>query len=177
MNSPIINYVIRFPKVIYGLISAVVLLLMLQIPSIDIDTDPENMLAASNPDRSYHNQVKRQFSLYDSMVLGIVNPDGIYNPDSLALVHKITQYLLSLDGVVSQEVIAPSMVDNIYNQQQVIIRFEWLMKQPPSTQTQADDIASAIARVPLLNNTMISSDRQAIAIFIPLHKPPSSQTV
>ena len=168
MKSTLVDYVIRFPKIVYTLISVVVLFFMLQIPALDIDTDPENMLAPTNVDRSYHNQVKRQFALHDSMVLGIVNNQGIYNPQSLALVDQVTQYLLSLDGVIKQDVIAPSVVDNIYNQDQGVIRFEWLMKQPPATQVGADKIANAISRLPLLNSTMISSDHQAIAIFIPL---------
>ncbi|NRA71278.1 MAG: MMPL family transporter [Gammaproteobacteria bacterium] len=42
------------------------------------------------------------------------------------------------------------------------------MNTPPTTQQQADEIASAIARLPLLTNTMVSEDHQAIAIYIPL---------
>ena len=160
--------VLKYPKLSYSIIIALTVALMLQLPSMQIDTDPENMLGESNAFRTYHNQVKQQFSLHDSIVLGVVNRQGIYNPQSLAIIAKVTDYVLSLEGVIAQDVIAPSVVDNIEHQADGVISFSWLMKKPPTTIEQSQKIAKAIARLPLLNNTMVSSDNLAIAVYIPL---------
>ena len=45
--------------------------------SIKIDTDPENMLPADEPVRVFHNQMKKELSLYDMVVVGIVNEKSL----------------------------------------------------------------------------------------------------
>ena len=42
---------------------------------VAIDTDPENMLSAEEPVRLFHNAMKREFTLYDIVVVGVVNFD------------------------------------------------------------------------------------------------------
>jgi len=57
------------------------------LPALQIDTDPENMLAADEPARVFHNAQKKAFSLYDMVVVGVVNeenPQGVFNKKSLA---------------------------------------------------------------------------------------------
>lgn len=51
-----------------------------QIPRITIDTDPENMLPADQGARLLHDRVKRNFTLYDMLVVGVVDvasPEGV----------------------------------------------------------------------------------------------------
>ena len=90
MTDGFLALILHFPKIIYSIILTVVIGLTSQLPSMQIDTVPENMLSSNDPFRRYHNEVKQQFSLYDSMQLGIVNKDGIYNPRSLQIITQIT---------------------------------------------------------------------------------------
>jgi len=94
------------------------------LKSIRIDTDPENMLPADEPVRVFHNQMKKELSLYDMVVVGIVNnknQDGVFNPDTLRNIYELTEYAKTLHwqengqekGVVEVDLIAPSTVDNI----------------------------------------------------------------
>jgi len=58
-----------------------------------VDTDPENMLAADEPVRVFHDEMKARFSLYDMVVVGVVNetnPDGVLNVDSLRRIYELT---------------------------------------------------------------------------------------
>jgi len=168
LSRVLVNWALNSPKTVYALVAALVLALLIQLPRINIDTDPENMLSSDNPARLFHHQVKQQFKLYDSIVLGIVNPNGIYNPQSLALTKQLSDFILTIDGVVHSEVIAPSLMDNMVNQQQGTLHFSWLMTAVPSDQQQSLALQRAIERLPLLHNTMASDDGQAIAIYIPL---------
>lgn len=154
-----------------------VLVMLLQLPQVNIDTDPENMLSEQNPSRLFHNQVKQQFNLFDAIVLGIVQTNGVYNPESLGLTKQISDYVLTLEGVVHSEVIAPSLVDNIENQGSGELRFNWLMATAPSNQTQSLQVQRAIERLPLLHNTMASGDGKAIAIYIPLDSKDDSYQI
>jgi len=97
------------------------------LATVKIDTDPENMLSADEPVREFHDQMKKELSLYDMVVVGVVNDehaDGVFNPGSLRRVHELTEFSKTLrwpsrenpehsEGVVEIDMIAPSVVDNI----------------------------------------------------------------
>lgn len=163
-----IDWAIHFPKTIYVIVTIISLSLLSQLPHINIDTDPQNMLNHDNPARIFHQAVKKQFNLYDAVVLGVVNEQGIYNPQSLSAIKKLSDYILTLDGVIHSEVMAPSLVDNITNTGQGTLRFSWLMNEAPHTLSESLEVRDAINRLPLLKNTLASDDHQAIAIYIPL---------
>jgi len=168
LASIIVRWAIGFPKTIYGIVLVLSIGLLTQLPRINIDTDPQNMLSSDNPARLFHQQVKQQFNLYDAIVLGVINKQGIFTPPNLKSINAISDYILTLDGVIHDEVISPSLVDNITNESTGTLRFSWLMKQTPTTMAQSQVIQQAIKRLPLLNNTLASNDGQAIAIYIPL---------
>ena len=94
---------------------------------LTIDTDPENMLSTDEPVRVFHDDMKEQFSLYDMVVVGVVNesdPDGVFNVGSLRRIYELTEYASTLrwpdpdnpgrqEGVVEEDMLALSRVDNI----------------------------------------------------------------
>ncbi|MDT8439529.1 MAG: MMPL family transporter [Wenzhouxiangellaceae bacterium] len=149
-----------------------------------IDTDPENMLAHDEPVRLFHDQAKKEFDLYDLVVVGIVNetdPDGVFNPETLARIHALTEFAQSLHdpdspesalrGVVGVDVIAPSNVDDIRQAGPGQVAFSWLMDEPPATREAAREIRERALRIPMLRETMVAGDGQAIALYLPLtHK-------
>ncbi|WP_245578222.1 efflux RND transporter permease subunit [Marinobacterium litorale] len=163
----------RYPRSVFGIVILLCLLAAFQIPSIKVDTDPENMLPHDQTDRVFHDQVKERFSLYDMIVVGMVNhdsPQGIYNPQSLAALSKLSEAISGFDGVISQDQLALDRVDNITQEGPGSIRFEWLMREAPSTLEQAQEIREAVERLPLLDNTLVSGDGRATAIYVPIEK-------
>jgi predicted RND superfamily exporter protein len=142
---------------------------------LKIDADPENMLSSDEPVRVFHNAMKKQFGLYDIIVVGVMNesnPKGVFNTSSLKDIHELTEYAKTLnwqgEGVVSADIIAPSTVDNIEQGGLGSVRFEWLMRNPPVTEEEAAGIARKAANIPLLRNTLVSDDNKALAIYIPI---------
>ncbi len=165
------HWVINHPKTIYLTTLMMVVMLGAMIPNINIDTDPETMLPENNPARMFHNSVKQEFNLRDSIVVGIINEtnkDGIYNVESLNELHVLTRNILKIEGVISQDVMSLSEVDNISQEGIGTIRFEWLMSKPPSNVSEAEAIKNAVSRLPMLNNSLVSSDGKAAAIYIPI---------
>jgi len=189
------------PKIwfwLFGLLSLALIVLALAptlmpkaasfLHPLKIDTDPENMLASDEPVRVLHNEMKAEFSLYDMIVVGVVNdshPQGVFNVDSLRDIHALTAYAQSLrwtedgqeHGVISVDVIAPSTVDNIEQTGLGAVRFEWLMQTPPKADAEALAIAAKAKRIPLLDNTLISDDAKALALYIPLASKSDSYAV
>ncbi len=93
------SFSIRFPWIIVALALGTTLFFGAQFPKVRFDNDPENMLAHNEPIRVVHNAVKERFSLYDFVIVGIVNeadPDGIFNVQTLGRIDALTRELLSL---------------------------------------------------------------------------------
>jgi len=146
---------------------------------LKIDTDPENMLAADEPVRVFHNAMKREFSLHDMVVVGVVDdahPQGVFNTGTLADIHALVEFAKTLswevdgktEGVIGADVIAPSTVDNIEPGELGAVRFEWLMPRPPASEAEAAAIAQKASRIPFLHNTLVSPDLKAVAIYLPI---------
>jgi len=171
MKHRILGLATGHPRTVYAAIllaTAVAAALMFRI---EVDTDPENMLPEDQPDRVFHNQVEADFGLHDAIVVGIVNeshPDGIFNPASLGNLHALSERILALDGVVAPDLMSLATADNITQIESGGIRFEWMMREAPATAEQAASIRDAVARLPLLQDTLVSGDGRAAAIYVPI---------
>ncbi|HDL65343.1 MAG TPA: RND transporter, partial [Proteobacteria bacterium] len=190
-----VSFAVKSPRTITWLMisSTLILALLAGLPSIwpeafpfltplKVDTDPENMLPEDEPVRVFHNRMKREMALYDMVVLGVVNdanPDGVFNPESLARVYELTEFAKTLrwedpanpgefQGVIEADLIAPSTVENIEQAGPGTVKFEWLMESPPYTNEEARAIREKAARIPFLKDTLLSTNGKAVALYIPL---------
>lgn len=155
---------------------------------LQIDTDPENMLSVDEPVRVFHNAMKKEFALYDMVVVGVVNDthvDGVFNVKSLQDIHALTQYAKTLQweedgqrhGVIAADILSPSTVDNIEQAGLGTVRFEWLMREPPTTEEGARAIAQKAKKIPFLNGTLVSDDGKAVALYLPIQVKSDSYEV
>jgi len=147
------------------------------MPSLIIDTDPENMLSSDAPARVFHNQTKADFQMRDMIVVGLVSERNIFTPNSLKVVEQLSTKILQIEGVIEQDLLSLSVVDNIIQEKNNGIRFEYLMKQAPSTLEGSLAIQQAIKRLPMLDNTLVSEDNRAIALYVPIQSKDMSYTI
>ena len=176
MQQTISNYVMNHPKVIFIGVFLLSMVTAAMIPLIQIDTDPENMLPADQLERQFHNRVKAQFNLHDMIVVGAVNQSetGIYNTKSLQALLTVADQTAAIEGVIDYDLMALSNIDNIKQGELSkpgepgSIQFEWLMKQAPTNQADIQLLTEAVDRLPLLKNTLVSSDHKASSIYVPI---------
>jgi predicted RND superfamily exporter protein len=152
------------------------------MPKLKIDTDPENMLSRDAPARIFHNQTKADFQMRDMIVVGIVSKNNIFTPNSLQVVMQLSTKILQIEGVIAQDLLSLSVVDNITQEKDSQgknsgIRFEYLMKQAPSSLEGSLEIQQAVKRLPMLNNTLVSGDNKAIAIYVPIRAKDMSYNI
>ncbi|MBM4042414.1 MAG: RND transporter, partial [Planctomycetes bacterium] len=178
----VVGYSLDHPRRITLIMVIVTLALGAMIPWVKVDTDPENMLSEDEAVRVFHHDMKREFTLNDMVVLGVVNekdPDGVFNPTSLARVYELTKFAEKLRwpdpkapgkeiGVVEVDLLAPSKVDNIEPAGEGTVRFEWLMPAPPTTREAARAIREKAKANPLLDGTLVSEDGKALCLYLPL---------
>ncbi len=167
------------PRLVYLLTLLLVAVTAALMPRIHIDTDPENMLPPDQSDRVFHNQVEEWFGLHDAIVVGVVNEgaDGVYTPQTLAALHRVSQAVLQIDGVIPPDLMSLAVADNITQDGPGVLRFEWMMKEAPTTQTRAADIRDAVARLPLLEDTLVSGDGKAAAVYVPIERKDLSYAI
>ena len=173
MFKKLIQYAIEKPKIIIGVTIILTAIALGQIPRIKVDTDPENMLPQDAPVRVFHREMKREFALYDLIVIGVVNrdnPHGVFNVKTLTNIFNITKGIEKLDGVISREIIAPSSKDNIQQAGIGTVRFNWLMEEPPNTEEEALFIRDEAQDHPMFQGTLVSEDGKALALYIPIAK-------
>ena len=170
-------------KWVYAALLLAVVFCAYQMRLITIDTDPENMLEANHPARVFHNDVKHTFAMHDAIVVGVIaspandtatdnaalsTNKGIYTPNNLQAIDGVTQQILNTEGVIARDVMSFSTVDNITQGDDGELKFSWMMSQAPSSQEEADYVANAIARLPMLQGSLASSSHNAAAIYVPI---------
>ncbi|WP_259368068.1 RND family transporter [Colwellia sp. BRX8-9] len=178
----LLQLAIEKPKLVYTLVLLMVAISLAMMPNLKIDTDPENMLSSDAPARVFHNQTKADFQMRDMIVVGIVSKNSIFTPSALQVVEQLSTEILQIEGVIQQDLLSLSVVDNITQEKNNQgenngIRFEYLMKQAPSSLEGSLAIQQAVKRLPMLNNTIVSGDNKAIAIYVPIQAKDMSYNI
>src|SRR3990167_3851783 len=162
------EFVLKHPKFMIGLVLILTLFFGMQFPKITIDTDPKHMLPATSPVRQYNDQVERDFALHpDVIVLGMVNPDGIFNPQSLKSLKDLTNAIREVSGVISRDVDSLTTVDNV-----ISLNGELVVKPGlndiPQSDSELVTLRQTLLDNPLFVNRFVSADSKATAIYIPI---------
>ncbi|MEF8943020.1 MAG: MMPL family transporter [Desulfohalobiaceae bacterium] len=204
LSTAVVRFALDRPRVLTAIMLALALLLAgtAALPSLwpyqfsflhplQVDTDPENMLAKDEPVRIFHNRMKDALNLKDMMVLGVINEEsdsGVFNPRSLHRVYALTRFAetqrwpssdpdQNTEGVVLSDLIAPSVVDNVKQGSLGSVQFEWLMPQPPLTDEAARGMLRDARDLPFLDGTLVSEDGRAVALYLPLTAKKASNRI
>ncbi len=167
------------PKKVIGLSVLLTLFFLARIPSIKIDTDPENMLSDDEPVRVTHREVKKDFSLYDAFVLGITDerdPAGVFRKETLERIARITDEIQKIDGVIASDLISPTTTDDIQAEGGTL-RIEPLMERTLTDDKEALSVRDAALSNPILKDLLISGDGKALALFIPIREKKMSYRI
>jgi predicted RND superfamily exporter protein len=170
MKKALIKLSIQFPKLVLAVAVIITVMLGVAIPimGLKIDTDPENMLPETVPARIDTHEMKEDFGLYDFIVVGVVNEKGVFDPATLQRVADLTEGILNIEGVVADDVMAPTEVDDITTTPEGVMRVQRLIEEVPETDAGARAVLEQIKGNPMLRGKLASDDGNAIAIFVPL---------
>ena len=134
---------------------------------IRIDTDPENMLSATQPDRVVYDRMKKDFGLHDLIVVGIVDPRGAFRPETLAATAVAIDSILDLPGVIPEDVVSLTTTDNPQSEAD-LVDIHPVMSRVPATAAEAESLRLTIAGNPYLNEVIASPSGDALAVYVPI---------
>ncbi len=80
-------------------------------------------------------------------------------------------------AIIAQEIISPSVVDNIKQADRGQLAIEYLMEEAPRTREEALEIRDDAMNNPLYKGTLVAEDGKAIALYIPITEKTYSYNV
>ena len=106
------GFSVRRPRLVLTLAILITALFAAVLPSARVDTDPENMLRPTQPDRVFYDRVKRDFAFHDLIVVGIVDPAGIYRVPALERVARVVDEISQIPGVLTENLVSLRTTQN-----------------------------------------------------------------
>jgi hydrophobe/amphiphile efflux-3 (HAE3) family protein len=180
MVNKLIAYALKKPKTVFIVTAFAVLVSLAAFARVKVDTDPENMLPEQEFVRVFNHEVKKEFTIYDYVVLGVVNekdPDGVFNPVTLEKVYRITDEIKKIDGVIAYELMSLANKDDMEQAGPGAISFRWLMGPPPYSAAEARRIKMRALENPMFYDTLISRDGKALCVYVPIEEKNMSYRV
>ncbi|MBI5415249.1 MAG: MMPL family transporter [Candidatus Omnitrophica bacterium] len=177
MIKRIFGFSVEHTRLVILLTLIVTCLFLWQFPKIKVDTDPKHMLPTTSPVRVYNDEVDRLFSLHaDTIVLGISNKEGIINTDTLKKVALITQSILKIKGVITQDLLSLSTVNDVIVKEDGL-QVRPLLDQIPETKDELETMRKVLYENPMLVDRFISKDGKTTAVYIPIEPAANGKAV
>ena len=164
------------PKWAIALTLVITLLFLIQFPKVVIDTDPENMLEADQPERVFYDQVKKDFGVYDMIVVGITDERGIFRLETLARLARIADGILDIEGVIAQDVMSFSTTDDVTSADGTL-NVAPIMGAPPETEEGAAAVRRAVLDNPMFAEKLASQDGTGAAFYVPIERKDQSHRI
>jgi len=109
-----------------------------------------------------------------------LSPDSAFRRAMGVVFSHDPNRLFDEDGkssIIDDELIAPSVVDNIKQADMGALKLEYLMENAPQTAEEALVIRNDAMGNPLYKGTLVSEDEKAVCIYIPIIEKPYSYNV
>ncbi|HEU4764594.1 MAG TPA: hypothetical protein VFT93_02955, partial [Candidatus Eisenbacteria bacterium] len=154
----LVRFSVDHPRLVLGITALLTLLSLIPLPKIRTDTNPKNMLPPTAPVRVRNAEVERTFVLREDMIaVGIENDAGVLQPSTLGTIYRVTQAILKLPGVVSEDVTSFVTITNVRSEAGTVY-VEPLMPEPPTTPEGIAQLRRKIFTNPLLLDRIVSRD-------------------
>ncbi|MBI3029440.1 MAG: MMPL family transporter [Candidatus Rokubacteria bacterium] len=176
MRRRLVLFSVDRPRLVLVLTLAVTLLFASQFPRIRIDTDPENMLEADQPDRVFYRQVKKEFGIHDMLVVGLVDPAGVYRPEVLERYARIVDGISRIKGVVLEDLLSLTSTDDVRSSADTL-SVRPIMERVPGNADEMAVLRMALAKNPLFADKLADRDGKAFAIYVPIQAKDQSHRI
>ncbi|MBT3267492.1 outer membrane lipoprotein-sorting protein [Candidatus Poribacteria bacterium] len=164
------------PKTVLGLAVLITVLFATQLPKVKTDTDPENMLDASQEDRVYYDELKEEFGIRDMLVVGIVDEQGIFRSQALTPISQAIAEIVKVRGVVIEDVVSLTTTNNVKSGGG-LLEIRPPLAGVPTTEAGLAQVRADIADNPFLHEKIASADGAAVAIYVPIQAKDMSYRV
>ena len=158
------------PRIVLAAALVLTLAFGSQLPRITTDTDPKNMLPITSLVRRYNDQMEGWFGLHpDVVVVGVQSDRGIFAPDTLGRLARLTDAILRLPGVTARDVIALPTVNDV-TVAAGVLQARPILDVAPRDAAEAKRLRRQVLDNALLVNRLVSAGGTVTGIYVPLEK-------
>lgn len=159
--------VIDHPWMTIVLYSLVTLVLGAQLRHLQLELDVRKMLPANHPDMVYEDWSRDFFDLVPPAVIVITSdhPDGIFTPESLAVIEFISDRIEALPIVDGKDLVSLAAIDNITADDDTLV-VEPFYEQAPTTAAGARAVRDAVFANPMVVGNIVSIGGKATLILV-----------
>jgi hydrophobe/amphiphile efflux-3 (HAE3) family protein len=169
-----IRLMITQRKLVLIVTGLVTLGLLLQLKSLSIIIDPDDILPQTHPYIVTNNEVEKTFGNKSTVVVGISAKEGdVYQPAILAKVKRITDRILNINGVVKSNVnsLSARKAKNIQGTADGMVVTP-LMGKVPQSPDQLVALQAGVASNPVYEDLLVSKDKRTTQIVAEFKKIP-----
>lgn len=156
-----------FPKLTIVIVLLITAGFASRLPTLHVDDEVINMMPADHPARLLQERIEQQFAVRDLVILAVENSHGVFNPQSLARLKTLSDFLAAQPGIVAEDVASLAATDNVMAHGD-----ELLMRPPlqavPSDAAGARAIRDEVEGNPLFTGRLVSADGTVAAIYAPI---------
>lgn len=159
--------IVRFRVLVLVAAVAITAAFAAQLPKLVLEPDTEAYVPENHPSRVYWSEAKERFGLGREILVALQaeGDDGVFAPDVLATITKLTEVIEQVDGVNSEE------VRSIANSEAMVGTAEGLevmpfFEDPPTTREEARLVRKRVFENPVFVDRLISHDATIGAIFV-----------
>jgi predicted RND superfamily exporter protein len=176
-KNALVEFSVAHPKLILAAVLLLTPAFLAQLPKIQLDTNPKNMLPPSSAVRVWNDSVDQTFGLYeDTIVVGIVHPRSVLNKGTLGKVRDITAEVLKVKGVAGRDVASFTTIDNV-TAEAGGLKVAPLVTKIPQNDAELQALRKTLFENPLFVDRIISRDEKTTVIHVPLEKGANGKEV
>ena len=170
--------VTRFPRTAVVLGFALVAAFAVFIPSLTTDTSAEAFIPQDHSSVFNRDRVRDIFGLSDPVVIAVVDQDadGVFDPETLSLVHWLTERVKHIEGVNPHRVTSLATENDIVGTASGLL-VEPFLDTPEPTREQARAARDAVADFPLYLGSLVAKDFSATLVVAELYDPDDGDRV
>ena len=129
------------------------------LPRLEKDTDVTNMLPRRNPVVQLADRIEEEFGVRDSLLIGVVEDgkQGIYNPDTLRFLFRLTKGLEALPGIEPGSVKGIFTIDTILGTPDGF-EAKPLLEEIPETEGEILAFRRRVGRNAMIQGEIVSRD-------------------
>ncbi len=163
--------ILKFRIAIIAAVGAATVFFALQIPKLELDPDTEVYVPKEHPMRERWTEAKDLFGIGRDILIAVVadEPDGIFTPEILGGIMKLTDDIKSLDYVFADDVKSLSDAEAIHGTEEGL-DVERFYEEPPTTVQEVAAIRRSVFENTVYLDRLVSHDGTIAAIIVKTHQ-------
>lgn len=162
----LLKFSVKHPRVVVGLAGVITVCALVFIPRIQLRLDGRSLIPSNLPQFAEGDRAASRFELRDLVLIGVGNDEaGIYTPDTLRRIARLSDGLSRVDGVVPGSVVSLSTVPLITLVDDKVDTTPLLRTDDPLTTETIQQLRRDVGRRGYNTGMLVSADAKGAAII------------